>query len=84
MQKQIIQITDTTDKVVKTYILKNKNWNFDRLKKKFVELNPKIRINEDWRGYFDEFKKFIEARGAMEIQLPIINLPNFPDPDWND
>lgn len=70
MQIQIIRLTDTNCQAnaSKFYALKNKDWSFDKLRNRFIELHPEIKIREDWRGYYYEFKEFIEARGAVEIQ----------------
>lgn len=73
--KCIIAVTDSVEKKISYFALKNEQWPFDRLQAEFNKTHS-------LRGNFRPFVDFIVARGAVEIELPTLDLASYPDPDW--
>lgn len=74
---KIVCVTDSTNANIKFFALKNTDWPWERLCKEFDNIDNGSR--RSLLGRFYDFQAFIKARGAIEIDLPTIDFPDYPD-----
>jgi len=79
---QIVCITNSTDGIIKFFAIKNKDWSWDRLREAYLKKPIAKQSDYDWQGHWYDFVDFIKKRGAVEVDLPTLDVASFPDPEY--